>query len=236
MAKLKYGATVEPFKGKREGFSFQTGHYYPVVNSKKKNDRNRYGDQFNKMQFVVKATRLWRTLSSSQKQEWNDWSTFLQEPSRLRPDVVLNGYNLFVRRHVYWLLQNGIDAGVMPVGTPGIVTLPNSEVNVYLISGKLYLDLTNFFLPYRTTLFVFLTPPVSVGKYYAIRRRKYLLWTVGFTTTIDITDLYIAAFGQLPYPGCVIFSVCNVSITDSAIVYKNVEFDTVGEPARNPIT
>jgi len=232
MAKIKMATGINPPRGKQEGFSFQTGHYYPTVARKSATDRSRYQPQSNMLLLANFAASQWRSAPQSLKDDYNYYAATYSEASERKPDILLSGFNMFVRRQVYFYLQNGVDAGFLEIDTSANYGTPPGYIDIFAYPDEISLSTHGFFLPYKWQLFLNVSQPVSPGKYYAHWLNRYILNHILQNFNQDLTAAYLSIWGRLPLPGQVVFFDCTLAALDSPQVLHNIVFPSYSTPSR----
>ena len=195
MAQIKTTAIVADIKGKLNGSVFQGNNgtlslrQYAVPVNQNSISQN---CQRNYISFCQNA---WRVLSSSQREEWNNYARVVAKGSKNNSALKINGQALFIKVNVYRLMlkeevfdvpygysQNYISQNWSLTSINGILSLIPS-VNV---------DLS------KCTYIIEISGPILPTQNYRSNDTRFVYVSWDDFESFDITSAYTALFGRIP--------------------------------------
>ena len=144
MAKIKFSPLVTPLNKEHYGYTFQKSGFGHSMFPAQKNDRKRYLLQFEKMNYMSKAIRNWRNLSTAEKNAWNVFASTFPQPTEKNPDKFLTGYQLFLKRNFYRFLHESTAADFIRV--PELTLLPEPDFSIEIIDNGPCIDMTEQYI------------------------------------------------------------------------------------------
>lgn len=101
MARIRYSALVTEIAGSIGGSTFQRNAYGFTIKNKPNMVIPNRARQIQRKQGFAAQVQKWRRLDNEQRARWASYATTFPVPSRLNPDSILNGFNVFCRYHLF---------------------------------------------------------------------------------------------------------------------------------------
>lgn len=227
MARIKYSGLIDEINGSIGGTTFQRNRYGYTIKRKPAGKKSGTPSQNQRRSLLYKVQQDWIGLSDANRSNWNTYASTFPTPTRLNPNVFLNGVNLFERYNLLRLLSlSSILAN--PSGAQQTLSFDGfviSEgegtfgVNVdFTVSGGLWQSL------------VFLSRPVSPT---SALKKNILRFIVGDTfSSDDYQDFipnYSNVFGFQPVAGdylqyrWVMLNTSNGQIFDTGVQLTQID-------------
>lgn len=218
MARLKYSDGSTPLLNEHNGFTFQPNAYGQSALSSQKNDRFRNVRQSQRQQVLERCIREWRDMSVATKQNWADFAAAYPQPTKSDPDVFLTGYQLFLKRNSYCLLNEGTRNDL--ILEPVLEELPDPDFAIRITQENNVIDFTDLYvrnfglLPAAGQFVICKVLPYSAesGQFF-----------VPFVATIEVENVYVdGLFGSFEFTGSVSGLVFSVYL--SKPVWESVQY------------
>lgn len=218
MARLKYSDGSTPLLNEHNGYTFQSNHYGQSALSSQKNDRFRNVRQSQRQQSLERCIREWRDMSVATKQNWADFAAAYPQPTKSDPDVFLTGYQLFLKRNSYCLLNEGTRNDL--ILEPVLEELPDPDFAIRITQENNVVDFTDLYvrnfglLPAAGQFVICKVLPYSAesGQFF-----------VPFVATIEVENVYVdGLFGSFEFTGSVSGLVFSVYL--SKPVWESVQY------------
>lgn len=200
MARIVYSALVESINGSIQGTTFQRNAYGHSIKGKPRMVKPNSARQITAKQHFSAAVTKWRSLSPTNKGEWETYATNFPIPSRLNPESYLNGFNAFVRWH-------GINAYYAPgvtLASPddGTDVIENIVLELQIDSGVLYFTIAATAVTGTWEAIFFLSRSRPISNRPRVNLTKFISYGLfEDTDTYEIQDQYEAVYGFLPVAG-----------------------------------
>lgn len=234
--RIKYDDLVPPFRNKIGGQDFMANHYGFTMRNKPKIRNWRSPDQLSMKKFLMWNDRHWRNLSSAERAAWNSWALFLPQPTHKDAASYLSGYHCFSRRNFYQMLQSY--PPFSPMASPVFVEyFEDSFTATVTRSGdSLLVDFDFDRGNSDLNCFVFVSPVSFPSWYWWCSRVRYMGNLVNADGQLDITDLYLASYGQLPEEDQTLFvSMVQAGSDQGQLFFVNAQKITV-QGGTQPVT
>ena len=199
MARIVYSALVDSIRGSIGGTTFQQNAYGYTVKKKPNTINPNTPLQNRQKRHFSKATRAWRDLEQSQRDDWNTWAAAYPQYAKYNPSAVLAGYAVFTRTHVYRFMH-----GITSIKTnPSYVILSEDTINLSLKldTGVLYLDVDSLLNDEFWVCLYFMSRPFSVSQTFIGTKCKFVISSENSDGSLNVTALYLAIFGLVPAVG-----------------------------------
>lgn len=164
-------------------------------------------DQLTARAFITTFSKLWKSLTESARNGFDNLASQLIKSNRLGQSYTLTGEQLYIQ----------LNSNLSAIGQPAITTAPNpinNTVPTQLVVGCTAdstpgsEDLTvTFGLPIGAgqSMLIYASKPVSQGIKRAPSMKIVKVATASFTTNTSIKNEYIAKIGALPQTGEKVF-------------------------------
>lgn len=205
MARIIYGGLVTSIRGSIGGTTFQKNAFgYTVKNKPNMIKPNSDQQQLSKS-IIAFLTTQWSTQDPLFVAAWNNFAAAFPQTAKHNVSAILSGFSVFVKRNYYYILNHGftfeiITAPIMLPNTfiPLTATVTTSSTNIYLninyLSGSPAVETSFFAFPnHKKTL------------NYVGSRFRFVGSGDNSVDRLDITDIYVKAFGVFPVIGSVVF-------------------------------
>jgi uncharacterized protein (TIGR02145 family) len=171
-----------------------------------KNDRKRYTLQWEKMQYLSKAIRNWRNMSTATKNAWNLFAATFPQPTETDPNQYLSGYQLFIKRNYYRFLHEGIEFDFLY--EPELSELPVPNFEAHIADDGMCIDVTEEYIRNHGIL-------PKVGQFIICRIIPMATDSGQFfaplIATLEVQEVYIdgliTSFHFSPIPEKIVFSL-----------------------------
>lgn len=202
--KIKYSALVSDMSGKLNGSVATKNRYGSYLRNKVTPVNRKTTYQLAVRAIFTLATQAWRSLTASERSQWNAGATNFSRTNIFGDIRNLSGFNLFVKLNSN--LQNVGEAQItvcpLPVSVDSVVldsvTIDNSSQSVTIASAT----------PIGTNSAVelYATAGLSAGKnFVASEFRKIATLTSSDTFPYVASADYLAKFGVVPAAGTKVF-------------------------------
>lgn len=206
MAKIKFNPAATPLNQEHYGFTFQRNAYGHSMFPAGKNDRKRYPLQHEKMQYLSKAIRNWRNMSTATKNAWNLFAATFPQPTETDPNQYLSGYQLFIKRNYYRFLHEGIEFDFLY--EPELSELPVPNFEAHIADDGMCIDVTEEYIRNHGIL-------PKVGQFIICRIIPMATDSGQFfaplIATLEVQEVYIdgliTSFHFSPIPEKIVFSL-----------------------------
>lgn len=206
MAKIKFDPAATPLNQEHYGFTFQRNAYGHSMFPAGKNDRKRYPLQHEKMQYLSKAIRNWRNMSTATKNAWNLFAATFPQPTETDPNQYLSGYQLFIKRNYYRFLHEGIEFDFLY--EPELSELPVPNFEAHIADDGMCIDVTEEYIRNHGIL-------PKVGQFIICRIIPMATDSGQFfaplIATLEVQEVYIdgliTSFHFSPIPEKIVFSL-----------------------------
>lgn len=200
MARIRYSAIVTEIAGSIGGSTFQRNAYgFTVKNKPNMVVPNRVRQQRRKRGFAAQ-TQKWRLLTQPQRDQWISYATAFPVPSRLNPDSILNGFNVFVRYHLFRSVFQPDFVLTNPFGTQASITAVDADSVAG--PGEFLLGVDTVFSGGPLTLLVYMTRQIGDGQVFVQGTPIFLRSSgVAPSLTLSLIPSYQDVFGSNPPAG-----------------------------------
>lgn len=226
MARIIYGALVTSIRGSIQGTTFQRNAYGYTVKGKPNIINPNSAKQNAAKRRFASANQAWRTLSGSDRANWNTYAATFPIPSRLNPSAYLSGLAAFTRYHGVTSQSNAATLA-NPSGPQGTCVVNSLTIENGGIGATLELNATTTEGPWE--VYIYLTRPLQATQNFVKSWQRYIgsaadsLWP-----TIGISVQYFVTFGQFPQPGDRVGTILAlVNTTNGQIFFTSPEVLTV---------
>lgn len=201
MARIKFSGLVTEIRGSVGGTTFQSNAYGYTVKNKPNMIKPNTFKQQTRMTTFFKCVNSWGQLTQAQRDEVDAWAAANPQYAAHNPDSQLSGFAVWVRWWIfaitYRLFSNPAYQGVYdPVPAVASMTFTLTSAGGVLTLGRTASPNLNVWVGG-----IFLSPPTAPSKNFAGSSLRFMNDFVSTTGTMDITDMYVAAFGAIPTPG-----------------------------------
>jgi hypothetical protein len=201
MARIIYSALVESIAGSIKGTTFQRNAYgYTVKGKPNMVNPSRLSQQLNKLHFAANA-RKWRTITDTNRTQWQSYADAFPIPTRLNPASNLSGFDYFLKYHNWVSLT---DPSVL-LANPG--TTQNAfeidQIEIILSGGSLFVEVAMIDSDSTMRMLAFLTSPIPMGREF-INITPRFVGNANETSgsfTANCSTRYVEHFGTLPSVG-----------------------------------
>lgn len=147
MAQIKYAPGETPLRKEHSGYTFIRNTYGRSVMRGQSNQRNRYPSQFEKMQVIIRLTRMWKNLDVSVQTAWETFAATFPQSTKRGVPAYLTGYQLFLKRNSYCLYNFGTDSEIMSAPVMSVVAADTVTIAVTNDpAATLVLDVTDLYI------------------------------------------------------------------------------------------
>jgi hypothetical protein len=205
MALINYAEGIEPIIKSIQGGTFQSGAFGFSMKQKSKQRQPSSGWQKFSSAILTYCTQGWRSLSSAEKANWQNWVEFCPQAQLRNPAKSLTAYHNFVKRNFYYILKNFPDLSFMLVpelieyGPESITIIPECSL------GLLQLSLSFSINDGNQDVILFISPVQSSGKSWVTNATRLMYCVPNSNQIMDISSMYFAKFGRLPVIGDSVF-------------------------------
>jgi uncharacterized protein (TIGR02145 family) len=225
MALLNYAEGIEPFIKSIQGNTFQSGQFGFSIKNKSLQRHPNSGWQKFSSAILTYCAQAWRSLSATDKANWQNWVEFLPQSQLRNPALYLTAYHNFVKRNFYFILKNFPDLSFMLA--PELVAYNSESISIVPFSSVdlLELELTFTLNDGNQDVILFISPVQSSGKKNVTSSTRLMYCVPNSDQTIDISSMYFAKFGRLPVTGDNVFCeviFCGIDNGQFSIPIKSV--------------
>lgn len=196
MARITYSGLIDQINGSIGGTTFQRNRYGFTIKRKPAGRKSGTQSQLIRRLAMYTVQQSWIGLSSANRANWNTYAATFPTPTRLNPNVFLNGVNLFEK---YNLLSLASGASILLNPSGAQQTLSFDDVTLGLDGADFLLESTVTVDGGSWRMLLFLSRPVRESS--SLSRSKNRL-VFSFTTTgsvnENIASQYTSVFGFLP--------------------------------------
>jgi hypothetical protein len=217
---VKLGPLVTAAAGSIGGTTFQRNPVATIVRAKPLPILRRTRFTGNARSFTQLYSRSWRTLSNTQRADWQTEADGLVWLNKFGDTIRGLGYWLYIRCNQYLELIGGT-----PLSSPGAVVALDAIVDPsgdFTVAGTWPMNWTSpATVDARNVWAVFASRGMSAGRSAPFSALRFIgLVPVGTAPTFDLWNMWRARFGALPSAGQVIFAT--VMPIDDASGYPGV--------------
>jgi len=143
MAVVEYSALVNRLRGSVGGVTFSKGGPVEVVKGKARPRLPQRPLQLPVQGAMQKYSPIWRTLSQSDRDDWDTYAATVTFQNSLGQDYQINGFQMFVRSQMFEALRGTEAAATIPTdtGLPSVPTITldynSDDLRVFSISPSL---------------------------------------------------------------------------------------------------
>ena len=216
MARIIFGSVVSDISGSIAGHTIQKNSYGSTIRTKPQINRSVSANQLNTRQIMARVTQKWQLLSSDERNRFNRFLTFSPDYAWHNNKAILSGFALFCKWEYYQLLYSGNF-----VTTINYVprTKPTCQPTLFLVGGRMIFTLAPFGSDINILGFLRMSQQVNDSAAISDKGLRNVAIVPIDNSTTDVTDNYVAAFGQIPpYLAMLNIGVTFVSI-DNPIVF-----------------
>jgi hypothetical protein len=232
--RVKYNPDVDYLFNGNSGYTFMRN---PVGQSAKTNGKTRHARsavQLSRMEIFTALARLWRTLSTLEKQNWVDWFEFCPQPTNRDPLISIAPFQNYEKRNFYKYLDEGENFTLM--SWPDLVSYEIDQPTFLtkLESGRLLLSSTFARGTGELRCSVFIANSVFNSVNTCRSLDRYFLTIPNETGETDITDIFLEKFGVLPkLNASLVFRCVECGVNNGQFFYPSIQktIITPGSPS-----
>lgn len=198
MALVKYNPMIIKPRKSSTGFTFSNTSRMNVTKPVAKIVHHRTQLQLHYNSVFIYLSRIWRTLSTDSKNSWGSFASAIPQPTKFSDTKYLSGFQCFVRRNYYLILETGSFDDLML--TPNTTVYENDppEISLSLSSDSLIVNLTFARNVSDLRCHIYASAPLNSSVNYNGNNYRYMLSVDSYTQSVDITEQYLKAFEYLP--------------------------------------
>lgn len=198
MSLVKYNtALVKPRKSST-GFTFSNTSKMNVSKPVAKITHHRTQLQLDYNSIFIYLSRIWRTLSTESKNAWGSFASAIPQPTKFSNTKYLSGFQCFVRRNYYLILETGSFDNLMLSPDSTVYSNDPATFGISIVNNRLIISayFERSVADLRCMLFV--SAPVTDSISFCGNNYRFITSISSESQDIDITDQYLAAFQKLP--------------------------------------
>lgn len=200
MARIRYTALVESINGSISGTTFQRNAYGNTIKVKPNIVTPSTLAQVERQNNFGNQARKWRTLSETDRTNWETYAAAYPRPSRLNPSSNLNGYNYFLMYHSFRSVFAPSALLANPNGLQGSLTFFANDIGI--VSGQLNYGYNSNITQGPWFVMLYLTRIIPFGQEAVRETPKFIAFVNGNAGGgLDITNRYVSLFGFIPPQG-----------------------------------
>ncbi len=199
MARIKYSGLIDEINGSIGGTTFQRNRYGFTIKRKPAGKKSGTQNQLIRRNAMYRVQQNWIGLSTANRDNWNTYAATFPAPTRLNPNVFLNGVNLYEKYHL--LRAVGVSSILdNPSGAQETLSFDGFAIDSNL--GTLSIE-SGITVSGGSWLFLlFLSRPLRQTTALAKNKNRFIVQaTVTGDSAATIQDNYTNVFGFLPVRG-----------------------------------
>jgi hypothetical protein len=198
MARITYSALIENISGSIAGTTFQSNKYGFTVKKKPNIVVPRSPTQQRQQKYMSLAVSAWKSLTASQRTDWDTWAATYPQYAHNNPTSVLSGYAVFVKVHILRFMAN---LSVLP--GPTYTSYAEDTLTYSVFRYSYYFSVTlnstneseNWYINFS------LSRPFAPTQAYIGTKIRYIDSYKNLSDDYDISPAYTALYGALPSVG-----------------------------------
>lgn len=231
MARIIYSGLVTEIKGSVGGTTFQSNAYGYTIKNKPRQKKPKTALQNKRKIYLALASQAWRSLTNSQRSDWNAWAAANPQYAKNNPSAVLSGFAVFVRHQFQVYLAAGGYSGVITSPSYTIYPVDNVVWHLYNDAGDITLQGDWDSGDGNHAVNIFISQPFSPTVNFAGSRTRFIQTADVDDSPYNITNSYIAIYGKVPEIGQKVF-IDNVQYNyANGIVYARQSQEVIVESA-----
>ena len=195
MARVKYGAIVTDISGSVGGSTFQRNKSGATFRNKPNPLKSSSITQIQRRAIMRGLQNSWSELTEAQRSTWNMFIQYSRQTTIHNKSVFISGYNLFLKYQYCRILNNQV-----LLETFLYVPMNVNNGNRYISTNgtHLYLSFDIGLVGEGTSFMYSLSRPERTTTRFNASKVRFMLPVILDDYNFDITDSYLAQFGQLP--------------------------------------
>lgn len=226
MARIIYSALVESIQGSIKGTTFQRNAYGYTIKGKPNMVNPNTARQNARKRTFSNAAQSWRSLTPTQRSQWDAYANAFPIPSRKNPSSFLSGLNAFVRWHGVMFQANDTVLG-NPSGAQGTAYV--NQIYSEYVGVRLYVETEIVETNGPWLAFYYMTRPLQPTQSFVKSWARYIkMANDSDYASVDVTDEYVRVFGALPPIGSLVgIQVVLLNTTNGQVMFGTNEIVTI---------